>query len=129
MKVIIDGIEYVPAIDLPADANVYDRALNAPMLFCDEFQNVTVQSYLAALISKLLAEKWDFNAKRPFGSGFWFLGLIYSLIVCGYIPGKVYQDNDGDIQSAYSDIEADRLILELIQYVFHRSASNSESIE
>lgn len=125
MKVIINDVVYVPERSLPSDANVYEQALNAPMTQCDDFDDIKVIEWLHKLLDTIWVEEEGFSGKRPFGNSGWSLDLIYALIDCGYIPGKIERDEDGDfIDSEYDSREADRLVRELIRYAFYREAKS-----
>ena len=121
MKVIIDDVVYVPDQPSAPDANACEMALNAPMTHCDDFDDIKVVDYLRELLDTLWVDGEGFSGKRPFGNSGWSFDLIYSLIECGYIPGTIERDEDGDfIDSDYNDNEADRLVRELISYAFYR---------
>jgi hypothetical protein len=121
MKVTIDDVTYVPDVVLPDDANAYEQALNAPMKYSNDFDDIKVVDWLYKLLQTLWDEEEGFSGKRPFGNGGWSSGLIYSLVDCGYIPGAINRDEDGDLYDCtYDSHEADRLISDLIKYAFYR---------
>jgi hypothetical protein len=121
-KVVINGVVYVPARKLSLEASTYEKALAAPMTRCGDFDNMNVIDWLHELLKTLWIEEEGFSGKYPFGNSGWSSDLVYSLIECGYIPlleGVVCSDDDWPDYS-YDEKEADRLIRELIQYVFYR---------
>jgi hypothetical protein len=116
MLVIIDGVRYVPEVVLPQDTAYYENILSSPMAVCCDFDDISIREYLHKLLEELWEKQDSFNGKRPFGNSGWNLDLIYSLIACGYIPGKF--DPDWEDCRIDDSREADRLVKELIQYVF-----------
>jgi hypothetical protein len=125
MRVIIDDVAYVPDVVLPDDADVYDLALNAPMKYSNDFDDLKVVDWLYKLLQTLWDEEECFSGRRPFGSNGWSLDLIYSLVDCGYIPGTIDRDEDGDLYDCtYDPHDADRLISDLIKYAFYRKVES-----
>jgi hypothetical protein len=116
MFVIIDGVRYVPEVVFPQDSAYYENILSSPMAVCGDFDDISIRGYLHKLLNELWEKQDGFRGKKPFGNSGWNLDLIYSLIACGYIPGVYSEEWDG---SRIDDPrEADRLVKELIQYIF-----------
>jgi hypothetical protein len=100
MKVIIDGVQYVPAPPAPASASA-GKGLMAALevrFDSDAGDDRTVRQYLQALLSTLWSEEESFDSKRPFGNSGWVHDLFDALAKAGFIDlgpldgdGRPYQ--------------------------------------
>ena len=114
MEVIIDGVKYVPAPDVPTGKGLLD-ALEA-RFSSDAGDDITVRDYLRTLLMTLWEEGEDFSGKRPFGNSGWEYDLYKPLIAGGFIPGKL--DDDGCVED-YDRKMADAYVCDLILAAFH----------
>jgi hypothetical protein len=118
-EVIIDGQVYIQQPLIAQDACACEKALNAFIKRSNDFDDntITVRDYLFKLLKTLWMEGEGFSGKRPFGNGGWSYDLIDSLIICGYIPGEI--DEDNIYSGKYDTDEANKLVLELIAFAFY----------
>jgi hypothetical protein len=120
MKVLIDGVEYIKNPFPSGGADKYEAALNAKAVYTD-FPDITIRDYLHKLLVALWEQGEGFSGKRPFGNGGWDWQLRDSLIACGYIPGTIKLDEDGDFLDAEEEegVEWSQMVTELIKYAFY----------
>jgi hypothetical protein len=127
-EVIINGQFYIPQPPIAQDANACEKALNHLMKHSSDFgaNAITVKDYLHELLKTLWAKGERFSGKSPFGNSGWNLDLVYDLVDCGYIPGTIDLDSDGWVSDCnYDEAEAQKLVLELISFVFYGQASTT----
>jgi hypothetical protein len=115
MKVIIDGIRYVPFVDVSENADAKEKALNARL------DNGTVKDYLARLLVRLWQYRESFDAKRPFGESDWYCSLIDALIDCGYIQEETEELAVFGTCRNYDGADTRNAIQDLILYAFYRA--------
>ena len=83
MKVVIDGVAYVPAPPAP-DGNGFAAALEL-RFDSDAGDDLTVRQYLHELMRLLWDEQDGFSGKRPFGNSGWEHDLYTPLAKAGFI--------------------------------------------
>lgn len=108
MKVIIDGIDYVPAPPVSEDRHL--AALDCEM-FDNDADARTVRDYLHELLTTLWQEEEGFSGKRPFGNSGWASDLYKPLVKGGFVTGTF--DENGYL-SSFDREAADALVFELI---------------
>ena len=91
MKVIIDGITYVPVQEIVRDGSVLE-ALEVRM-DSDAGENITVRQYLHKLLDTLWTQGEGFSGTRPFGNSGWEYELYTPLVKAGFVSGEI--DDDG----------------------------------
>lgn len=124
MQVLINGVEYIPNPFVNGDRNEFENALNAKASYTD-FPDISVREYLCRLLVTLWDEEECFSGKRPFGNSGWAFDLIYSLVACGFIPGTLTVDSDGDLENCiYDQEDANIKIQQLICYCFYGAAQH-----
>jgi hypothetical protein len=69
MRVLIDGVEYVP-MPQPIDVAGMQGALEL-RFDSDAGDNITIRDYLRILLETLWEEGEGFSGKRPFGNSGW----------------------------------------------------------
>lgn len=98
MKVVIDGVEYVPFVHKEdgkwLDLRFYDNiSLN---------RDVTIREFLAIMLDKLWVETDCFSGKRPFGNSCWDFPVMAALGKAGAFPATVtkseYEDEPDDVR-------------------------------
>ena len=73
---------------------------------------VTVRTYLSLLLRQLWIEDEGFSGKRPFGNSGWKFDVYTSLVLNGFIVGRMGDDDEGLIE--FNRNEADQLIRQCI---------------
>ena len=117
MKVVIDGVEYIPAPNIKEVGNAHIDALNLKVE--TDIGTVTIREYLYALLKKLWVHGESFNSKRPFGNSDWQNPLEKPLIEAGFVTGDLYTDSDGSIYvNSISRSEFDNFTEKMIYAVF-----------
>lgn len=114
MKVIIDGVEYIPTPNVPIDKNLLN-ALEV-RFDSDAGNNLTVRDYLYSLLKTLWEEEEGFSGKRPFGNSGWQFDLYLPLIKAGFISGKI--DDMGYVDTI-DNKESDAYVSSLIIAAFY----------
>jgi hypothetical protein len=114
MKVIIDGIEYMPIPDKQKGKNL-SSALSIRLERSDAGDNISIRDYLRFQLEKLWEEKEEFSGKRPFGNSGWECDLQKPLIKHGFLKGEL--DELGDLLE-YDDEETTEYIIMLIKEAF-----------
>ena len=112
MKVIIDGVEYVPAAKILTDKGLLD-ALEV-RFDSDAGDNLTVRDYLRVLLETLWEKGEGFSGKCPFGNSGWEYDLYRPLIAA--VSGKL--DDDGFVEHVDKG-EADPYVFKLILAAFY----------
>jgi hypothetical protein len=112
MKVIIDGVKYVP--DTATDKGLLD-ALDV-RFDSDAGDDLTVRDYLRTLLVTLWKEGEQFSGKRPFGNSGWVYELYKPLIAGGFIQGTL--DEDGCVDTV-DEKTAGAYVCDLILAAFH----------
>lgn len=115
MEVTINGVNYVPAPDIPMGSGTLD-ALGV-RLSSDAGDDITVRDYLRELLITLWEEGESFSGKRPFGNSGWEYDLYKPLIAGGFIPGEL--DEDGYVDKIDEKIAA-KYVRNLIFAAFSR---------
>lgn len=110
MRVLIDGIEYVPVKKLTEDKSLIN-ALEI-RFDSDAGDNLTVRDYLHELLSRLWERGEGFSGKRPFGNSGWDYELYAPLVAGGFIPGTL--DEDGYVDTVDKKI-AEAYVFKLIR--------------
>ena len=114
MKVIIDGINYVPEKTLETNQELL---LALEIRFdSDAGDNLTIREYLETLLSTLWDEQEGFSGKRPFGNSGWEYDLYNPLIKASRIKGKL--DENGHIEEV-EEVEAKEYVRKLILAAFY----------
>ena len=117
MKVIIDGVEYIPAPKIEDVGNAHIDALNLKVE--TDIGTITIREYLHALLAKLWKEEWAFNSKRPFGNSGWQYPLRKPLIAAGFVSGELIDEGDGDYYvNSISESEFNEFTKKMIYAVF-----------
>ena len=117
MKVIIDGVEYIPAQKIENIGNAHIDALNLQVE--TDIGTVTIREYLYALLKKLWVQEESFNSKRPFGNSGWQNPLEKPLLEAGFVSGDLCTDDDGSTYvETISDSEFDNFTKKMIYAVF-----------
>lgn len=117
MKVVIDGVEYIPAPKIEEVGNAHIDALNLKVE--TDIGTVTIREYLYALLKKLWVHGESFNSKRPFGNSGWQNPLKKPLIEAGFVKGKIVtKDNGFTYIETISDSEFDNFTEKMIYAVF-----------
>ena len=80
----------------------------------------TLGDFLKKLFKTLWKEGEDFNSKRPLGNSDWQWEVYYVLIKNNIIDGTI---DDYECVDTVDFYEADKLILELIDYLFREVKS------
>ena len=83
MKIMIDGVQYVPATPAPSGRGLADAL--AVRFDSDAGDDLTVRQYLFALIKTLWDEGESFSGKRPFGNSGWDIELMAQLAKAGFV--------------------------------------------
>jgi len=83
MQVVIDGVLYVPAPQVPTGKTHAD-ALEV-RFDSDAGDQITVRQYLHQLLRTLWDEQEGFSGKRPFGNSSWDHDLYGPLAKAGFI--------------------------------------------
>jgi hypothetical protein len=73
---------------------------------------VTVRHYLSLLLRQLWIDDECFSGKRPFGNSGWKYDIYTSLVVNGFIVGRMGDHGEGMIE--FNRHEADQLIRDCI---------------
>ena len=109
LDVIIGGERYIPFVDKgPQDA------LDVEFVHQD-LGKITVREFFRQLLSTLWEEEDSFSGKRPFGNSCWQYDLYIGLIDAGVLEGKVFRDEDGEVEEADYDYKvAEKLTQSLI---------------
>lgn len=115
MKVVIDGINYIPAPDKPPGTGL-SAALSVQLF--GEFADLTVREYLCSLLTTLWDEQEGFSGKRPFGNSGWDHDLYAPLIQAGFIKGKL-EEPGGYVERIDNPQEAHAFVSDLILAVFN----------
>lgn len=120
MKVIIDGIQYIPAPE-PAQGKDLDAALDV-RFDSDAGNQITIREYFRILISTLWEEKEGFSGKRPFGNSGWEYEVHYALAKAGFVDMGAYSEESGEFYQATTKHHnvADAYCKELIKRAFER---------
>ncbi len=114
MKVIIDGIRYIPA-PKPAQGRGLDDALKVMV------SGGTVLDYLRELLELLWQEQDGFSGKRPFGNSGWEWDLYVPLAKAGFIDlGPVSEDGCFDSYNGNQKKAAHEYVKQLILRAFER---------
>lgn len=114
MKVIIDGINYIPEKTLETNQELL---LALEIRFdSDAGDNLTIREYLEKLLSTLWDKQERFSGKRPFGNSGWEYDLYKPLIESKLIKGKI--DGCGDISSV-DKTKANEYVIKLILAAFY----------
>lgn len=95
-KVIIDGVQYIPAPPMPAGKGLA-QALEV-RFDSDAGDDLTVRQYLCRLLSTLWAEQDSFSGKHPFGNSFWEYDLYLPLVKAGFIDGTIDEYGSVDVK-------------------------------
>ena len=80
----------------------------------------TLGDFLKKLFKTLWQEGEDFNSKRPLGNSDWQWEVYYVLIKNNIIDGTI---DDYDCVDVVDFYEADKVILNLIDYIFREVKS------
>lgn len=83
MKVIIDGIQYVPQPEPPKDKSLLS-ALEI-RFNSDAGENITIRDYLRRLLEAVWVEEECFSGKRPFGNSGWKWEVFMALAKAGFV--------------------------------------------
>jgi hypothetical protein len=113
MKVIIDGVSFVPEVKKPKGKGLLD-ALEV-RFDSDAGDDLTVRDYLKTLLQTMWEEGEGFSGKRPFGNSGWEYDLYKPLIAAGFIKGKL--DSDGYVETV--DDKASAYVGDLILAAFN----------
>lgn len=122
MEVIINGVEYAPVSPQPTDKSLL-AALE--LRFDSDFgENITIRDYLREVLSTLMWQGANFNAKRPHGDSGWIHLLYACLIKGGYLEGVL--DEETGYPDDYDSTLARDLVQDLIEAAFHGVATEHE---
>jgi hypothetical protein len=113
MKVVIDGVEYVPMPE-PVDVEGLQGAL-AVRFDSDAADNGTVLDYFRALLETLWYEREGFSGKRPFGNSGWEHEPYDALADAGFIEQPVDKRGFGNRKKLDA---ADAFVRQLIKAAF-----------
>jgi len=118
MKVVIDGIQYIPA-PKPAEGKDLDAALDV-RFNSDAGSQITVRDYFCKLLTTLWKERESFSGKRPFGNSGWEYEVHHALAKAGFIDLGEYSEETEEFWQATREHheKADAYCLELIKRVF-----------
>ena len=117
MKVIIDGVEYIPAPKIEDVGDAHIDALNLKVE--TDIGTITIREYLYALLKKLWVHGESFNSKRPFGNSGWQYPLRKPLIAAGFVSGELIDEGDGDYYvKSISESEFNEFTKKMIYAVF-----------
>jgi hypothetical protein len=115
MRVLIDGVEYVP-MPTPIATEGLQGALEL-RFDSDAGDNITIRDYLRILLETVWEEREGFSGKRPFGNSGWEYDLYEPLVRGGYVAGNL--DEDEYIEVVDRQV-ADAYVLQLIKAAFAR---------
>lgn len=87
MKVLIDGVRYVPEPEPQKDKSL--RAALELRFDSDAGEDIRARDYLCELLSKVWMEEQMFSGKRPFGNSDWQWELFGPLGRAGFIEGTI----------------------------------------
>lgn len=79
---------------------------------------VTVRNYLVLLLRRLWIEGEGFSGKKPFGNLGWKYDIYTSLVLNGFIPGRIGDDDEGLVE--FDRKQADDLIYQCIYLLSRR---------
>lgn len=100
MKVVIDGVQYMPMPELQTDKGLL--AALAMRFDSDAGPGITMRDYLFLLLSNVWEEGESFSAKRPFGNSGWQWQVYGALAEAGFIEATLA---DGEIIDMTPDQE------------------------
>lgn len=93
------------------------NALNSKII-SGTLEGLTVRTYFEKLLTTLWSKGELFSGKKPFGNSDWDWDVISSLIKCGYIPGEINRDDNGEIYDIVFDrTDANKRVINLIMYM------------
>lgn len=118
MKVLIDGVQFIPA-PKPAEGEGLDAALDV-RFDSDAGPQLTVREYLRELLLKVWDLEEEFSGKRPFGNSGWETDLTWALARAGFVNLGVWdEETEGyEYTTAEQEIAARAYVHELILHAF-----------
>lgn len=119
MKVMIDGVQYIPAPPAVTGKS-FDAALDLRLDHAKLGDDITVREYLRQLVQSVWDEKESFDGKRPFGNSGWEFDIFFPLAVSGFIDlGPIHPvENQPYNWTAAQVNKAHAYVSDMITYAF-----------
>lgn len=119
MKVLIDGVQYVPAPP-KVEGDTFEAALQVRFDHAKLGDDITVREYLRNLVQSVWDEKESFDGKRPFGNSGWEFDIFFPLAVAGFIDlGPIHPDENQPYNWTAAQVnKAHAYVSDMITYAF-----------
>ena len=118
MDVLINGVKYVPAPDVPIGKGFLD-ALEV-RFSSDAGDDITIRDYLRTLLMTVWEENESFSGKRPFGNIGWDYDIPIALAKAGFVDlGPLGEDGEPYNWTQQQMNNAHAYVCDLILASFH----------